>query len=587
MSESESSIHPTPVGQPVNHQAPKSGVQPAGGTLSTNPSAGLHRMLQFDQHWVDRLATWVADRCSPILVKESRQAMKSWQFQWTFLLLLLAVVIWSLLGISMSIYNSTEETGAEMLAGYMWILGFPLAVVLPLASFRSLAREFEDETIQLISITTMSARRIVLGKLGSAGLQLALYLAAVVPCIAFSYLLRGVDFAQISHLLLLAISGSLGLTGLALMLAGFGRLAWLRILLNLVLIAGLGFVYFFWCMFNSLIATAPIPGEGYLAFWFFSIFFLSFGYLGFECAASLISFASENCSTRIRMALSFQIVACLATLFAMLLADRSGTEPPLAEIVPWIAIWVSHYICIVGAMIVSEQPGLSQRVRRELPHTTLGRVTWGLYMPGPGRGFLFVLTMLWFWNLAFAVFLFNFTGPWLGIASDPADVGTAWAGIWVNVVYGTAFLCASYTFMCLLGRWIRYARVFVGLLFLAIAYILPLVVGVVADAFVFGGVPRYQRGFSLLEQWNWGPAFYQAVETNVADLLLMLVIYSGVTLGWSAIAIGLALREWVTPPSLVPQRVLAELKRQQAQDGVEGETFEKVFQQRHSTDQPT
>ena len=81
--------------------------------------------------------------------------------------------------------------------GYLFILGFPLAVVIPMAAFRSLAREYEDETIQLVSITSMSARRIILGKLGSAFLQIIMYLAAVTPCIVFSYILRGISFSMI------------------------------------------------------------------------------------------------------------------------------------------------------------------------------------------------------------------------------------------------------------------------------------------------------------------------------------------------------------------------------------------------------
>ncbi|MFO0528375.1 MAG: ABC transporter permease, partial [Planctomycetota bacterium] len=111
--------------------------------------------------WYDRCAAWLADRCSPILVKECRQALKSRQFLWTFLLLLLAVVAWSFWGLSLTIGQPSEESGPLMLTGYLMILAVPLFLVVPFSTFRSLVSELETETMPLLTITTMTPYQIV------------------------------------------------------------------------------------------------------------------------------------------------------------------------------------------------------------------------------------------------------------------------------------------------------------------------------------------------------------------------------------------------------------------------------------------
>ena len=47
-----------------------------------------------------------------------------------------------------------------------------------------------------LSITTLKPRQIISGKLGSSIVQMAVYFSAITPCLAFTYLLRGVDRAD-------------------------------------------------------------------------------------------------------------------------------------------------------------------------------------------------------------------------------------------------------------------------------------------------------------------------------------------------------------------------------------------------------
>ena len=170
--------------------------------LASQPTTTSTTFASSVWHRLDRWLTYLGDFLNPILVKETRQALKSRQFTASFWLVLLFAAGWSFVGISLlmpQVYYL--PSGRYMLTGYFIILCIPLLLVVPFSAFRSLATECEDGTYELLSITSLSARQIVTGKLGSAILQMTVYYAALAPCIAFTYLLRGMDIATIAILL--------------------------------------------------------------------------------------------------------------------------------------------------------------------------------------------------------------------------------------------------------------------------------------------------------------------------------------------------------------------------------------------------
>jgi hypothetical protein len=159
-----------------------------------------------------RLAS-LADRMNPILVKETRQALKSRQFIVTFMVVLIACWIISVAGVAMvgpQVYYAA--VGGDLLLAYYAALAFPLTLIVPYTAFRSLAAEQEENTYDLLSITTLSSSQIIIGKLYSACVQMGVYLCAVSPCIAFTFLLRGVDAQTTAVLLILVVLMSLGLS---------------------------------------------------------------------------------------------------------------------------------------------------------------------------------------------------------------------------------------------------------------------------------------------------------------------------------------------------------------------------------------
>jgi hypothetical protein len=262
-------------------------------------------------HWsrFESLLDRIGDRLNPILVKEARQAMKSRQFVVTFSLLLLCGWLWTLLFVVAglpAIYYA--PVGPAVLRGYYVILSVPLLIVVPYAAFRSLAGEWEDGTFELLSITALSARQIVTGKLASAVLQMMIYYSALAPCIAFTYLLRGIDIVTVALLLGYSFAASLLLCAFGLMMATVTRVRHWQVLLSVVLVMALLVFTFVWDMsfvvFLNEGGTLPLDLPD---FWIAHLcgltFYIPVLLLLLFIAAGQITFASENRSTPLRVLL--------------------------------------------------------------------------------------------------------------------------------------------------------------------------------------------------------------------------------------------------------------------------------------------
>src|SRR3970282_2044272 len=93
-----------------------------------------------------------------------------------------------------------------------------LAIV-PLGAFSALRNERLEQTLELITLTALSPRRVVIGKLLAQGVKLATLFAAMAPFIAMSFLLGGIDFVTIQVSLLMLFVWSLWACALCLFLS--------------------------------------------------------------------------------------------------------------------------------------------------------------------------------------------------------------------------------------------------------------------------------------------------------------------------------------------------------------------------------
>ncbi len=403
------------------------------------------------QSWDNRLI-WLSDWFNPILVKETRQALRSWQFTVTFVLLLVACWVVTIGGVAMigpSIYYAAG--GGELLRAYYAILSLPLLVVVPFAAFRSLSAEREDNTFDLVSITTLGPRQIISGKLASAVVQMIVYFSAITPCLAFTYLLRGVDAPTIALLLMYTFFASLALSMLGLLLAAISKMRYNQLILSV------GFVALLLGAFTSAqdLATEMIR-FGYLfwgdhQFWVIHVlaatFYVSTFALAFLATAAIITFPTENRSTPLRIVMLVQQASLVGWVSYAWIAGGFRQNAYYAVL---LALLAGGYWFAMGAMLNGEQPQMSRRAMRSLPQSLIGRAFFTWLNPGPSSGYMFSVA-----NLTSILMLC--LAPLLVVAQSSSPIG-GWFSVAPTIyflVIGWSYLVAYLGLGCLVVALLR------------------------------------------------------------------------------------------------------------------------------------
>ncbi len=108
--------------------------------------------------------------------------------------------------------------------------------------------------------------------------------------------------------------------------------------------------------------------------------------LAFFAAAGMITFSSENRSTPLRICMLVQAAAIVGWMaYGWIKSDYE------LFVVLWLAVIAGVYWYVMGTMLTAERPGMSQRVKRRLPHSLLGRMFFSWLNPGPASGYMFVV----------------------------------------------------------------------------------------------------------------------------------------------------------------------------------------------------
>lgn len=170
-----------------------------------------------------RFEKW-SERFNPIVVKETRQAIRSRGFLIAFLVMLALCLLGSLV----LVVDNRErlhyaEIGPEFFQWYLAVLLGAICFVVPLGLFRGVVAEFDGQTFELLAISTLSARQIVFGKLKSATLQMLAFYSAAAPFLCFTYLLEGLSLPGIFAALITSYLAGLSSCMGAMMLAALAK----------------------------------------------------------------------------------------------------------------------------------------------------------------------------------------------------------------------------------------------------------------------------------------------------------------------------------------------------------------------------
>ena len=340
---------------------------------------------------------WLADtsdRLSPIVVKEVRQIVRGQEFSYAFGASLLA-------GLAVAFFGAADALGGSGTSGngtfiaLMVCLTFLGMVVVPFGAFSALRNERMEQTLELITLTALSPRRVVIGKLLAQGVKLATLFAAMAPFVAMSFLLGGIDFVTILTSLLVLFMWSLWASAAFLFLSCLFKS---RAMSALIFGAGGIVLFAVWGMGRVLFFA--VRGVGAM-----SAFGVGFGTRGLAimatfCLVTMINLVllAENRLTlptdnrvtplRIGFLVQFLLIA------AWTLAFVSAPPPVPANALSTFGVFAGLQLAVVATFAVTESLAVSRRVRLQMAASSGRGWLLAMFRPGGGRGALWVLAQM-------------------------------------------------------------------------------------------------------------------------------------------------------------------------------------------------
>lgn len=176
-------------------------------------------------NWFERRS----DHMNPVLIKETRQILKSRHFVITFFTMLTATWLITLMFLLRDFDRLTfGSLGSQYFCIYFRILMVPLCFVIPLIVFRSMLEEFQEQTLEMLTLSTLPPEKIARGKVLGGAVHMGIVYSVFGPFLAFTYMLDGIGLPTIIFYLILAFLISTNLSVLALALAaGTQRGTWI------------------------------------------------------------------------------------------------------------------------------------------------------------------------------------------------------------------------------------------------------------------------------------------------------------------------------------------------------------------------
>ena len=343
--------------------------------------------------WLEEKSDWL----SPIVVKEVRQLVRGREFAYSFGASLVA-------GLGVAFFGAADALGGAGTTGswtffaLMGCVAFLGLAVVPLGAFSALRNERLEQTLELITLTELSPRRIVVGKLLAQGVKLATIFAAIAPFVAMSFLLGGIDFVTIVLSLAGVFLWSLWACALCLFLS---TLLKSRAMSGIV-VGGVGLCMF--VLFNVArsmyfaFSRGAFMGGPTVTGFVGSTWWIA-GLVGTICLASMLNLVllaenrlalpTENKVTPLRLGFLAQLVLFAAWMLSFL----DATPRVQSNVAEALGVVGGIHLALVALFAVTEDLVGSRRMRvREQADPARGIMA--LFRPGGGRGALYVLAQM-------------------------------------------------------------------------------------------------------------------------------------------------------------------------------------------------
>jgi hypothetical protein len=379
-----------------------------GGGLTANVSATVINSAGPASAAANRLDR-LSDRISPIVVKEVRQMMRGREFNYSFFVSLIAGVIVAFVA---AIQNPGRvDSGIGIFVALMACLVLVGVVVSPLGAFNALRNERAERTLDLVTITTLSPRRIVIGKLAAQAVKLTVLFAALAPFVAMSFLLGGIDFVTIAESLASLFMWSLWACAATLFLSCLSKSRAVSSFIFGGLI--LFFLFFLFTGSSGFLVMLFRPGAtGFPGsfssgpdLWKFlaiaTCFCIISGTNLILLAENRLLLPTEDGSTALRVGLLVQFIFIIAVCVYPLVTT-AGYH--MSNVVGPLGFFCGVHLAAIALFSVTEEINLSRRVLHQIRTGSVWRRLW-CFRPGGSGGALYVLALMILWLAVSATFL--------------------------------------------------------------------------------------------------------------------------------------------------------------------------------------
>ncbi|HEU4892324.1 MAG TPA: hypothetical protein VFT47_12290 [Vicinamibacterales bacterium] len=335
-----------------------------------------------------------SDWLSPIVVKEVRQMVRSREFVFAFATSLLAALAVAFYG-AVTAVGRSGTTGAGTFAALMVCLTVLGLLVVPVSAFSALRNERLEQTLDLVTVTALSPRRVVIGKLVAQAVKLTTLFAAMSPFLAMSFLLGGIDFVTILLSLGVLFVWSIWAAAVSLFLSTvFKSRAMSGVLFGVVALAGFFLLSVSRVPFLLMRSGSVFGPAGRSSFWWALAMVMS-GCIAVTCnlillAENRLAVPTENRVTPVRLGFLAQFLLIVGWTLTYL-----GEAPAVQQAaVRAFGVTAGLHLALVAMFTVTEDLLVPRRVLLEMRRTTRWGWLLSVCRPGGGRGAAYLLIQM-------------------------------------------------------------------------------------------------------------------------------------------------------------------------------------------------
>lgn len=339
--------------------------------------------------WMNRLVDWGSDRLNPLLVRSIRQNLRNRTFLAVFFFMLgLGGISCIVTASSPGAGRANAQTGMGLFIALTWMWAAGVIIVQSLSAYRSVITERQDDTWDLVELSTLEPRHIIRGLLYTSLVQGIMFSAAMAPFMVMAYMLRGLDVWVIALTFIFVPAVSLSTCTFSVFCACLAQKKSSQALLGLVALAATLWGYFFICIvvteeMNWLIRDLVRWRNEMIAvgITFFNIWLMGNAML-LVFSAALLKHRAANRSTGPR---SIWILAYLNLIVGCLIMGRiflrSGNFN--YEFLVIAAATGTFATTVLGLFTMTEHYRLTPRQDRDIHHKNQ-LVRWLMIIVGPG-----------------------------------------------------------------------------------------------------------------------------------------------------------------------------------------------------------